>query len=44
MRILWTALIAAALAVIVFLPKDFTLSGAPSLVAQSSIAPTAPKT
>lgn len=44
MRILWTVLIAAALAVIVFLPKDFTLSGASSLAALGGAAPTAPKT
>ena len=43
MRILWTVLIAAAVAVIIFLPKDFILSDATRLVAQGSVAPTAPK-
>lgn len=43
MRIVWTAIIAAILAVIILLPKDFTLSEVPSLVAQGSVAPTGPK-
>ncbi|MDB5535993.1 MAG: hypothetical protein JWP26_3759 [Devosia sp.] len=44
MRILWTVLIVAALAVVIFLPKDFTLSEVPRLVAQGGVAATAPKT
>lgn len=43
MRILWTVLITAALAVIIFLPKDFTLSEATRLVAQGGVASTTPK-
>lgn len=41
MRIVWTVLIAAMLAVIVFLPKDFTFSELPKLVAQGNQAPIA---
>lgn len=44
MRIALTMLIVAALAVIVLLPKDFTLSDVPRLVAQGGAAATAPKT
>ena len=43
MRTLWTVLIAAAVAVVIFLPKDFTLSEATGLVAQGGVVAIAPK-
>ena len=43
MRILWTVLIVAMLAIIVVLPRDFSLAEIPRLVAQSGTPSTAPK-
>jgi hypothetical protein len=44
MRKLLAMLFLAALAVVIFLPKDFMGPAAPLAVASSGLAPTAPKT